>query len=170
MAVTATGAIGLAMTKLATHISSSATFQAACEVATAGAALEFIHYPWAEFNLIRRPFAIISQGEEYTDFRAAGGASTLLLPTGSLKLMLAINHDSNYSEADNFLLADNFFSGVLQDLKQLSGISDNLNITEIALAQPPAISDPTTTIDQSQDKEANPMFWLVGYSVKWGAV
>lgn len=170
MTITATGSIGLAMLKLVDHVADSATFQSVCGVTTAEAAMPFIHWPWVDFRSTIRPFAGICQSKENNDIRTFGGAMTVMLPEGAFNLMLAIDDDPNLDERDNFIRADNFFSGVIDDLKQLSGISDNLNITAIEMMQEHAVSDPTTFVEPAAKLEANPKFWLAGYRIRWGAV
>ena len=170
MTITATGNIGLGMLKLVDHVAASETFQTACGVTTADAAKAFIHWPWVNFGTTIRPFAGIAQAKDYVEMRAFGGARTVHLPTGAFNLMLAIDDDPNLDEKDNFIRVDNFASGVIADLKDISGVSDNLNMTGFELFQEHAISEPTTTIDPQFTAEANPRFWLVGYRVLWGAI
>lgn len=172
MTVTATAPLGLAVTKLVTHISNSTTFQAACGVAAADAALAHIHCPWGEDDdnddMPPVPFCVITPQRADWE-RVAGGAQTVLLAQGDIKVLFGIANRPELSLLDNFVTSDNVAGGTIEDLRDISGVSNNLNMTAIRQIIPHCVTHHANRVPQ-QNGQAAKYTWMSGFSIDWGAI
>lgn len=165
----ATGAQGEAIQKLHRMVASSSVFQTRVKTYGQGEtqAGRFIYSPVLnDPDQTQRPFAVIRQGtvEWYT---VSGGRKTGMLPKGTLKLILADNSQVPESFEDAEVDFRNFVDGVLEDLSDMSGVDDLLNIVTMRETETVALSHPATV---AENFGAVRPYFNCEYEIDWDSI
>lgn len=155
------GSDSLAAEGLARILADCPTWQRGCGVASAALARDFIYFRNA-VGTVRRPYAVISPGDEHGYNLIAGGAQNYLRPDGNVFLYMA--HDTEPPFVDDNVEAEfdatNFFGSVIDEIACQAGQDDKLSITNIRRA----FLDETPETDwQSLGR-----YWFCGYFITWG--
>lgn len=166
MRETATGRITFGVFALADMIAASSTFRAKVDVETAEAAMAHI-YRW-QFRAApavlhdARPYAVIWQASTFDLVQYAGGSFNLLDGRGGLMLILSDEDASALAQrqtsGDAFAA---FVDGVVNDMIELAGASDNLDLTRLSLLEPIAHS-------RDWDDGSAGAYWDAVFLAEWG--
>lgn len=167
--ILATGAQGEAIQKLHKMIAASSAFQLRVQTYGQGEeeAGKFVYSPYLDDpDQTKRPFAVIRQGALEWD-RLAGGAKTMLLPKGTLKLIVADNAQQVGSDEAAEVDFRNFIDGILEDLADMSGRDDQLNIVAMRETEQVALSHPA---DVAANFGATKPYYRCEYEIDWDSV
>lgn len=169
MTVVATGAQGEAIQKLHRMVAASSALQVRVRTYGQGEseAGRFVYSPYLDDpDQTKRPFVVIRQGTlEW--HRVSGGQRNRMLPKGTLRLIMADNAQGVGSNEDAEVDFRNFVDGVLEDLSEMSGSDDLLNIDAMRETQEPALTHPANVANAGN--AARP-YYVCEYEIDWNSI
>ncbi len=159
-----TGPLTTPLSKLAALVAESATFRAAVGAADSTAALTKIHFPCLATPYLRDalPCAVLQQGPSWSLEQVAGGSQNWLWPAPGSSIRLILADCDRYPkdlEASGVAFL-NYCGGVLQDLADLAGRDDRLDVTGIRQEVAPVLPS------QEEDK-AGAVWWKASFLIAW---
>lgn len=140
MTVTAETLLNLPTARMVAMVANSDHWREWLGVSTEDAALERIHIETAEGHPLERPFCVVTSTVEWTSAALGAGPSTTWGHRGTLHLLIEDEIPDAYRESqkDAFYHFTNMAGGVLDDIEELSGTSEEyLQILAWRVKQPP---------------------------------
>ncbi len=162
---TPSGGPSLVMSRLATLLANSGTFQAVVEAGDATEALDSIHWPAVEGASWDIPAALIGFDDAWREGIIAAGSGFLYGESGELWLELTFPIPSAYraagQEQNAWLWFTNRVGAILGEMQALSGTGTYLIVQEFSYQSGPERS--------SNDRETQGDYWYgATMNVRWG--
>lgn len=163
--ITPAGPLSVPIALLRAAIAASTTFQAAVGAADATAALPRVmdEMPEGSWEDLKKPFAVVRDGEQLEAVRVAAGAQDYLRWSGTVEVTFVADDGGQApagGEADAKTAFRNFAGGVMHDVAQNAGVDAGLAIERIAMTIPPSRSHPADAVDGQK-------YWVCKFAVSW---